>query len=49
MGSIMDDGVDPREAANAYLKDHDDVLKAWLEGVTTKEGESALPAVQAAL
>ncbi|PRY65768.1 glycine betaine/proline transport system substrate-binding protein [Vreelandella songnenensis] len=49
MGEIMDDGEDPRAAANAYLKDHDDVLQAWLEGVTTKAGEPALPAVRAAL
>ena len=49
MSAIMDDGLDPRDAANAYLKAHDDVLALWLEGVTTKEGEPGLPAVQAAL
>ncbi|WP_193091444.1 choline ABC transporter substrate-binding protein [Halomonas colorata] len=49
MSSIMDDGVDPRAAANRYLKENHDLLKAWLEGVTTLEGEPALPAVQAAL
>ncbi|WP_422822601.1 choline ABC transporter substrate-binding protein [Vreelandella populi] len=49
MSAIMDDGLDPRDAANAYLKAHDDVLASWLEGVTTKEGEPGLPAVQAAL
>ncbi|MBP5981214.1 MAG: choline ABC transporter substrate-binding protein [Halomonas sp.] len=49
MSAIMDDGVDPRAAANRYLKEHDDLLEAWLEGVTTLEGEPALPAVQAAL
>lgn len=49
MSAIMDDGVDPRVAANRYLKEHSDLLEAWLEGVTTLEGEPALPAVQAAL
>ncbi|RUR31713.1 choline ABC transporter substrate-binding protein [Vreelandella nanhaiensis] len=49
MSAIMDDGLDPRDAANAYLKANDDVLASWLEGVTTKEGEPGLPAVQAAL
>ncbi|WP_018915977.1 choline ABC transporter substrate-binding protein [Vreelandella zhanjiangensis] len=49
MSAIMDDGVDPRAAANRYLKENDDLLETWLEGVTTLEGEPALPAVQAAL
>ncbi|MGP8288829.1 choline ABC transporter substrate-binding protein [Vreelandella zhanjiangensis] len=49
MSAIMDDGVDPRAAANSYLKENDDLLETWLEGVTTLEGEPALPAVQAAL
>ncbi|RUR28945.1 choline ABC transporter substrate-binding protein [Vreelandella andesensis] len=49
MSAIMDDGVDPREAANRYLSENGDVLEAWLEGVTTRNGEEALPAVQAAL
>lgn len=49
MSAIMDDGMDPREAARSYLNENDDVLEAWLEGVTTRAGEEALPAVQAAL
>ncbi|WP_447556350.1 choline ABC transporter substrate-binding protein [Vreelandella sp. EE22] len=49
MAAIMNDGVAPREAANAYLKDRDDLLEAWLEGVTTREGDEALPAVRQAL
>ncbi|MGP9498114.1 choline ABC transporter substrate-binding protein [Halomonas sp. AOP43-D1-4] len=49
MGAIMNEGVGPRVAANRYLKEHDDLLAAWLEGVTTRDGEPALPAVQAAL
>ncbi|MGO2880698.1 MAG: choline ABC transporter substrate-binding protein [Halomonas sp.] len=49
MGAIMNEGVDPRVAANRYLKEHDDLLATWLEGVTTLDGEPALPAVQTAL
>lgn len=49
MSAIMDDGVDPREAARSYLNENDNVLEAWLEGVTTRAGEEALPGVQAAL
>ena len=36
----------PEEAANAWLKEHPDVLEGWLEGVTTFEGEPGLPAVK---
>ncbi|WP_447895987.1 choline ABC transporter substrate-binding protein [Vreelandella sp. GE22] len=49
MAEIMDEGTDPREAARAYLAEHDDVLEQWLEGVTTREGDEALPAVRQAL
>ncbi|MFM9271217.1 choline ABC transporter substrate-binding protein [Halomonas elongata] len=49
MGNIMDEGADPRQAAKAYLQEHPEVLDSWLEGVTTKAGEPALPAVKQAL
>ena len=49
MSAIMDEGVEPREAARDYLSAHPDVLEAWLEGVTTRDGGDALPAVQSAL
>lgn len=49
MASIMDDGVAAREAANAYLKEHDEVLEAWLDGVTTRDGDEGLAAVREAL
>ncbi|OBX37368.1 glycine betaine/carnitine transport binding protein GbuC precursor [Halomonas elongata] len=49
MGAIMDEGTDPRQAAKAYLQEHPEVLDSWLEGVTTKAGEPALPAVKQAL
>ena len=48
MGLILD-GEAPEDAAEAWLKDHPDVLGPWLEGVTTLEGEPGLPAVQAEL
>ncbi|HBP77909.1 MAG TPA: glycine/betaine ABC transporter substrate-binding protein, partial [Halomonas sp.] len=46
MSAIMDEGGEPREAARDYLSAHPDVLEAWLEGVTTRDGDDALPAVQ---
>lgn len=49
MGSIMDDGVAPEEAAQDYLKANPALLEAWLEGVNTADGEPALPAVKASL
>ena len=49
MGNIMDDGEKPREAARAYLQANPAVLEGWLEGVTTVDGESGLPAVKQAL
>jgi glycine betaine/proline transport system substrate-binding protein len=48
MGLILG-GEAPEDAAEAWLKDHPEVLGPWLEGVATSEGEPGLPAVQAAL
>lgn len=49
MAAILDDGADPAAAAEGWLKANPGVLDGWLEGVTTKDGEPALPAVRAAL
>ena len=49
MGSILNDGTDPREAAKAWLAAHPDVVGPWLDGVTTKDGGDATAAVMAAL
>lgn len=49
MSAILNDGAAPEEAAEAWLKANADVLDAWLEGVTTKDGQPALPAVEAHL
>ncbi|WP_458525013.1 choline ABC transporter substrate-binding protein [Onishia taeanensis] len=49
MGTIMDDGERPREAARAYLQANPAVLDGWLDGVTTVDGEPGLAAVKQAL
>ena len=49
MGAILNDSADPRDAAKAWLVAHPDVIKPWLDGVTTKDGGDALAAVTAAL
>lgn len=49
MAEIMDAGEAPRDAARAYLQAHPEVLENWLEGVTTLEGEPALPAARQSL
>ncbi|MBY5941237.1 choline ABC transporter substrate-binding protein [Halomonas sp. DP5N14-9] len=49
MGTIMDDGTAPDEAARDYLKANPELLDAWLEGVETADGEPALEVVKAEL
>jgi len=49
MAAILDDGLEPRDAAKAWLADHQDVLGPWLDGVTTIDGGDAMEAVTAAL
>jgi glycine betaine/proline transport system substrate-binding protein len=49
MGPVLKDGADPKETAKAWLKEHPDAVKAWLEGVTTFDGGDAAAAVSAAL
>jgi len=49
MGSILDDGEDPGDAAAAWLKANPDALGPWLEGVTTREDGDALAAVKEAV
>jgi glycine betaine/proline transport system substrate-binding protein len=49
MGAILNDGVDPEDAAKAWLAAHSDAWTPWLVGVTTKDGGDALAAVTAAL
>ncbi len=49
MGAILNDGEDPRDAAEAWLSANRDVLSGWLDGVTTMDGGDAVAAVNAAL
>jgi glycine betaine/proline transport system substrate-binding protein len=49
MGSILDEGEDPNDAAEAWLQANPGILETWLEGVTTLGGEEGLPAVRAHL
>jgi glycine betaine/proline transport system substrate-binding protein len=49
MGAILDEGEPADEAAAAWLKMNPEALDAWLDGVTTVEGEPGLPAVKDSL
>jgi glycine betaine/proline transport system substrate-binding protein len=49
MGAILNDGIDPREAAKAWLAANPATWEAWLDGVTTRDGGDAKAAVAAAL
>ena len=49
MTSILDDGADPLQAATEYLKANPELLTAWLDGVTTWEGQDGLQAVKGEL
>ena len=46
MAAILDDGEEPADAAEAWLQANPEVLDAWLDGVTTVDGEEGLPAVR---
>ena len=49
MGAILNDGVDPTDAAKAWLAANPDAWAPWLDGVTTKDGGDAAAAVTEAL
>jgi glycine betaine/proline transport system substrate-binding protein len=49
MGAILDDNMDPDEAAAAWLTENPGVLDGWLEGVTARDGSEGLATVRAAL
>ncbi len=49
MGAILNDGKDPADAANTWMKANPDMVMGWLDGVTTKDGGDAKAAVSAAL
>jgi len=50
MGAVLNDKKKPRAAATAWLKANQQVLEAWLDGVTTFDGKKpAIGVVKAAL
>ena len=49
MSAILNDGEDPEDAAEDWLKANPAAYEAWLAGVTTKDGGDAAAAVAAAL
>ena len=49
MYPVLKNGADPKETAKAWLKANPDVVKPWLQGVTTLDGGDAATAVDAAL
>ena len=49
MGSILNDNMDPRDAAQQWLAANPEAVEPWLEGVTTLDGGEALPAVKSAI
>lgn len=49
MDAILNHDAEPRKAAAAWLKAHPDVVKPWLDGVTTFDGKPALDPVESAV
>ncbi len=49
MGAILFDGVAPPVAAETWLKANKPVWSAWLDGVTTLDGDPAVPALSKSL
>lgn len=49
MGSILDDGEEPKAAATAWLKENPTSIEPWLAGVTTFDGSDGAAAVKSAL
>lgn len=49
MGSILDDGEEPKAAATAWLKENPASIEPWLADVTTFDGSDGAAAVKSAL
>ncbi len=49
MAKILDDGMDPGDAASAWLSDNPEAFEPWLDGVETIDGEDGLETVRAEL
>jgi glycine betaine/proline transport system substrate-binding protein len=48
MDAVLNGGKKPEDAAKAWLKDHPELLDAWLAGVTTRDGKPAIAVAKAA-
>lgn len=49
MGRILDDGMDPQDAAREWIAENPDRVQGWLDGVSTLDGEPGAEAVLAAV
>lgn len=49
MGAILDDGMEAQEAARDWIAANPDRVRAWLDGVTTLDGQPGAEAVMAAV
>ena len=49
MGKILDDGMDAKDAAKEWLAENPQAADAWLEGVTTLDGQPGTDALKAAI
>ncbi|MXN65857.1 choline ABC transporter substrate-binding protein [Stappia sp. GBMRC 2046] len=49
MGMILQDGMEPKDAAESWIKGNPDTLAPWVDGVTTIGGEPGFDAVKGAL
>ncbi|MGR3913731.1 MAG: choline ABC transporter substrate-binding protein [Gammaproteobacteria bacterium] len=49
MGAILNDGMDERDAARAWMRDNPAAVRNWLRGVTTVDGAPGWSAVKKAL
>ena len=49
MGKILDEGMDPTQAAKGWIAENSDAVAAWLDGVTTLDGKPGAEAVMASV
>lgn len=49
MGYLVNDGMNPEDAAKEMIKRNPERLSKWLDGITTIDGKPGLPSVRAAL
>ena len=49
MGMILDEGAEVEDTAMEMMRKHPERVAQWLEGVTTREGEPAMPVIEAML